>query len=87
MVKSIWVLDSGVGGNINTTAPLGKRIITILNIHYRSNIVKRYFISRIGYRVSREEKELEKKKMGKQKQKQKMNLQIYSFKVSYKKLK
>jgi len=54
-------LDSGVGGNINTTAPLGKRIITILNIHYRSNIVKRHFISCIGYRVSREEKELENK--------------------------
>jgi len=86
MVKSVWVLDSGVGSNINTTAPLGKRIITILNIHYRSNIVKHHFVLRIGYRVSRKEKELEKRKMGKQKQKQKMNLQIYPFEVLYKKL-
>jgi len=43
------------------------------------------YISRIGYQVSREEKELEKRKMGKQKQK--MNLQIYSFGLLYKKLK
>jgi len=51
MVKSVWLLDSGVGSNINTTAPLGKRITTILNIHYCSNIVKHHLI-RISYLVN-----------------------------------
>jgi len=58
MVKSIWVLDSWVGSNINTTAPLGKRIITILNIHYRSNIVKHHnIVSSIELRKRTREKE------------------------------